>query len=118
MSIPHDLHNSRQSPEILLGSCVDKFIYCLDEEAPSYGNTCPQSIKKLTDKNDDVYVKWTPPKFTDNSNGQLKITTKGQTGTSTYPVGTTTIITYSATDAADLTTTCWFTITVISKYPS
>ena len=117
MSIPHDLHNSRQSPEILLGSCVDKFIYCLDEEAPSFGSTCPQNITKLTDKNEDVYVKWTPPKFTDNSNGKLKTTTEGQTGTSTYPVGTTRI-TYSATDAAGLTTTCSFNITVISKYPS
>ena len=91
------------------------FIFA-DEEPPSYGNTCPQDIKKYTHSNDDVYVTWVTPKFTDNSGEPTTIKTTGQTGSSKYPVGTTTTITYSATDTAGFTTTCSFSIQIISKY--
>ena len=63
--------------------------------------------------NEDVYVTWTAPKFTDNSGKSIP---SDPSRSSTYPVGTTTI-SYSATDDAGLTTTCSFNITVISKYP-
>ena len=91
----------------------NKFLFIfIDEEPPSYGNTCPQDITMYT-SDEHVYVTWTAPTFTDNSG---KSTTSAPSRSSTYPVGTT-IISYSATDEAGLTTTCSFNITVISKYP-
>ena len=91
-----------------------KIVGFADEEPPSYGNSCPQDIRKYTDKNDDVYITWTPPKSTDNSGEPTSVRKTGLSGSSKYPVGTTTI-TYSAKDTAGLTTICSFSISVISK---
>ena len=92
------------------------FVYFADEEPPSHGNTCPQDIKKYTENNDDVYVTWEAPKFTDNSGESITVKITGQSGSSKYSVGTT-LITYSATDTAGLTTKCSFSIKIISEYP-
>ena len=91
------------------------FVYFADEEPPSYGNPCPQDIKTYTENDDDVHVIWRAPNFTDNSGEPITVKITGQSGSSKYPVGTT-LITYSATDTAGLTTKCSFSVKVISKY--
>ena len=126
---PLFLHHLHRSPSIPLDPSIDStlsfecsnecgkniFVYFADEEPPSYGNPCPQDIKTYTENDDDVHVIWRAPNFTDNSGGPITVKITGQSGSSKYPVGTT-LITYSATDTAGLTTKCSFSVKVISKY--
>ncbi|XP_038074659.1 mucin-3A-like isoform X2 [Patiria miniata] len=80
-----------------------------DEENPTLAN-CPQSFTlSVAQATDQAIANWTPPTASDNS-GTVTRTTTFEPGQSLsvgqYPV------TYTATDPADLTATCTFTVTV------
>ncbi|HEY0978750.1 MAG TPA: HYR domain-containing protein [Flavobacteriales bacterium] len=81
-----------------------------DDEAPEV--TCPADISVTsTPALCGTTVNWTEPTYTDNCTGSTLAQIAGPANGSFFAVGTTTI-TYVATDAAGLTDTCSFTVTV------
>jgi hypothetical protein len=73
-------------------------------------NNCPTDITVSNDAGDcSATVAWTAPTATDNS-GSVTLTSNFDPG-AVFPVGTT-LVTYTATDAAGNMTTCSFNVTV------
>jgi hypothetical protein len=73
-------------------------------------NNCPADITVSNDAGDcSAAVNWTVPTATDNS-GSVTLTSNFDPG-AVFPVGTT-LVTYTATDAAGNQTTCSFNVTV------
>ena len=99
-------------------SCIfDDFVLNVitDREPPSFNSTCPHNIVLYTDNDLDVPLPSTfmRPKATDNA-GPPTVHLSGFPADSYFPIGRT-VITYRASDAAGLSTTCVFTVTVVSK---
>jgi len=81
-----------------------------DTQAPTIA--CPANIVRGTDPNlCSAVVAYTTPAFSDNCPGVTAMHTSGGTSGSAFPKGQTTVI-WIATDAANLTKTCSFKITV------
>jgi hypothetical protein len=81
-----------------------------DTEAPAI--TCPAAITTNNDTGDcSAVVTYTTPVGTDNCTGATTTQTAGLASGSTFPAGTTTN-TFVVTDAAGLTATCSFDVTV------
>jgi gliding motility-associated-like protein len=75
--------------------------------------TCPSNIIVANDPNMcSAVVTYTAPTGTDNCTGATTAMTAGLGSGATFPVGTTTE-TYTVTDAANNTTSCSFTVTVV-----
>ncbi|MEY3443482.1 MAG: hypothetical protein RLZZ519_1763 [Bacteroidota bacterium] len=82
----------------------------VDAQAPTI--TCPANVTANTTLGScDAVVNYSVPNGTDNCNGVNSSRTAGLASGATFPIGTTTV-TYQATDAAGLTATCSFTVTV------
>lgn len=85
-----------------------------DNEVPVF-SSCPANI---TVNNNpglcSAVVSWVPPVATDNCVGMSVSQTSGLPSGSSFPVGTSVIV-YTAIDAAGNTSTCSFTITVIDN---
>jgi hypothetical protein len=80
-----------------------------DTEDPVISD-CPANISVSNDAGScGAIVNWTAPTATDNS-GSVNLTSNFEPG-SFFPVGTT-VVTYTATDAAGNTATCSFEVTV------
>ncbi|MFN6117073.1 MAG: HYR domain-containing protein, partial [Flavobacteriales bacterium] len=83
----------------------------IDVQAPVI--SCPANITVNNDANVcGAVVTYTIPVGTDNCPGSTTIRIAGLAPGSTFPVGNTTV-TYLVTDAAGLTASCSFTVTVI-----
>jgi gliding motility-associated-like protein len=82
----------------------------IDSIAPVVNN-CPSNITVNNTFNTcGAVVSWTPPTFTDNCNGAVNVMASHFPGT-IFPIGST-VVTYTATDAAGNTSVCFFTVTV------
>ena len=77
---------------------------------------CPSNISLPAGVNCNAIASWAAPTVSDNCLGATIARTGGPVSGSTFPLGTTTI-TYTATDAAGLTSTCSFTVTVADVTP-
>jgi len=81
-----------------------------DSQAPSI--TCPSNQTKNTDVNlCTAAVTYTTPTFSDNCAGSMVAIQSGLPSGSAFPKGQTTVV-WKATDAAGLTKTCSFRVTV------
>ncbi len=87
-------------------SYADQDIVIQDVTAPVMA--CPANI---TLSSSQATATWTDPTATDNCGAVTVTQTAGPASGSTFAPGTTTTITYQATDAAGLSTTCSFTVT-------
>ncbi|MBP6047194.1 MAG: HYR domain-containing protein, partial [Ferruginibacter sp.] len=87
-------------------SFTDQDIVIQDVTAPAI--TCPANI---TLSSSQATATWTDPTATDNCGAVTVTQTAGPASGSTFAPGSTTTITYTATDAAGLSTSCSFTVT-------
>ncbi len=87
----------------------------VDNQNPTI--TCPNNISTLATSAAGAVVTYTTPVGTDNCSGVTTALTAGLASGSTFPIGTTTV-TYTASDAAGLSTSCSFTVTVVGVPPS
>ncbi|MFN9325136.1 MAG: HYR domain-containing protein, partial [Flavobacteriales bacterium] len=86
-------------------------ITVIDAQAPVI--SCPANITvNNTVGICGAVVTYTTPVGTDNCTGSTTIRTAGLASGSTFPIGTTTV-THQVTDAAGLTASCSFTVTVV-----
>ncbi|WP_040395884.1 HYR domain-containing protein [Cesiribacter andamanensis] len=81
-----------------------------DKLAPAIANL-PANITLVADASCVAKASWTAPTATDNCSGSTIAQTAGPSSGSSFPIGTTSI-TYTATDAAGITTSASFTVTV------
>ena len=88
----------------------------VDNQPPIISN-CPTNIGPLG--NDPGLcgrtVSWNEPTASDNCPGVMLTTTPPNANGSFFPVGVPTLVTYKATDAGGLMTTCSFTVTIIDS---
>ena len=91
------------------------FIIITDQERPSFNSTCPDNIVLYTDNDDPVKLpsSFKKPEATDNAKNP-NVYVSGFPDDSFFPVGTT-VVSYTAVDAAGLTASCVFTVTIVSK---
>jgi hypothetical protein len=82
-----------------------------DTQPPLIANLPADIVLTITAPTTTAVANWTAPTVTDNVPGATIAQTAGPVSGSSFPIGTTTI-TYTATDAAGLTTTGSFTVTV------
>ena len=85
-----------------------------DNKAPVI--VCPADINVFASSADGAVVNYTDPKATDNCTLVSNVRTAGLASESTFPIGTT-VVTYTATDAAGLTTSCSFNVIVAGLPP-
>ena len=86
-----------------------------DAQAPTI--TCPADINVIGDPATcSAVVSYTTPMGNDNCTGASTVLTSGLASDSSFPVGTTTV-THQVTDAAGLTASCSFTVTVSLANP-
>lgn len=85
-------------------------ISVLDQSAPSIVN-CPTNITASASTNCAAVVSWTVPSATDNCQATL---TSSHSPGSNFALGTT-VVTYTAVDAAGNTATCSFSVTVTDQ---
>ncbi|MDP1810306.1 MAG: HYR domain-containing protein, partial [Sediminibacterium sp.] len=78
--------------------------------------TCPANQTVSATSASGAVVNYTTPVGTDNCSGATTIRTVGLASGSTFPIGTTTV-THTVTDAAGLTASCSFTVTVSGLAP-
>jgi hypothetical protein len=78
--------------------------------------SCTGNISVNAASADGAVVTYTAPVGTDNCSGASTVRTAGLASGSTFPIGTTTI-THTVTDAAGLTASCSFTVTVTGLAP-
>ena len=92
------------------------FIIIIDQEPPIFNSTCPDNIVLYTDNDDPVKIpsSFKKPEATDNARPP-NVYVSGFPGDSFFPVGTT-VINYTAVDAAGLSASCVFTVTIVGKY--
>jgi gliding motility-associated-like protein len=94
----------------LIASCSFT-VTVIDAQAPVI--SCPANITVNNDAGVcGAAVTYTTPVGTDNCAGAITTMPAGLASGSTFPIGTT-IVTYLVTDAAGLTASCSFTVTVI-----
>ncbi len=86
----------------------------VDNQNPTI--TCPSNISVGAISTLGAVVNYTAPVGTDNCSGAITTRIAGPASGSTFPIGTTTV-THRVTDAAGNTTTCSFTVTVVSAAP-
>ncbi len=86
----------------------------VDNQNPTI--TCPSNISVGATSTLGAVVNYTAPVGTDNCSGATTTRIAGPASGSTFPIGTTTV-THRVTDAAGNTTTCSFTVTVVSALP-
>ncbi|MBK8643244.1 MAG: HYR domain-containing protein [Saprospiraceae bacterium] len=95
-------------------STCDFTVTIVDNQPPIISN-CPTNIGPLG--NDPGLcgrtVSWNEPTASDNCPGVMLTTTPPNANGSFFPVGVPTLVTYKATDAGGLMTTCSFTVTII-----
>jgi hypothetical protein len=90
-------------------------VVVVDNQAPSI--SCPTNMNVVATSAAGAVANYTAPVGTDNCSGVTTTRTAGLASGSTFPIGTTTV-TYTATDAAGLSTSCSFTITVVGVPPA
>jgi large repetitive protein len=90
-------------------------VVVVDNQAPTI--TCPININLIATSAAGRAVNYTAPIGTDNCSGVSTALTAGLASGSTFPIGTSTV-TYTATDAAGLSTSCSFTVTVTGLAPA
>ncbi|HEY1019922.1 MAG TPA: HYR domain-containing protein, partial [Sediminibacterium sp.] len=78
--------------------------------------TCPANITVNATGAAGAVVTYVAPVGTDNCPGASTVRTAGPASGSVFPIGTTTV-THTVTDAAGLTTSCSFTVTVAGAQP-
>jgi len=84
-------------------------VIVLDNTSPVIAG-CPANITVNANASCQATVSWTAPTVSDNCAGTLTLTTTKSPGT-VFGLGTT-VVTYTATDAAGNTSTCSFNVTV------
>ena len=91
------------------------FVILSDQEPPTFNSTCPDNIVLYTDNDDPVKLpsSFKKPEATDNAR-KPTVYVYGFPGDSFFPVGTT-AVSYIAVDAARLSASCIFTVTIVSK---
>jgi hypothetical protein len=91
------------------------FLIITDQEPPSFNSTCPNDITLYTDNDLDVQLpsSFKRPTATDNARPPA-VTVSGFPANSYFPIGRT-VVNYTASDAAGLSTSCIFSVTVVSK---
>ena len=77
---------------------------------------CPGDITVVATGANGAVVNYTAPVGTDNCAGTATALTAGLASGSTFPIGTT-LVTYTATDAAGLTASCSFSVNVSGLAP-
>lgn len=82
-----------------------------DTQAPAI--TCPASQTREPTCPTGAVATYTAPVGTDNCPGQTTARTAGPASGSVFPIGTTTV-TYTVTDASNNSTSCSFTVTVLT----
>ncbi|MCB9165313.1 MAG: HYR domain-containing protein [Flavobacteriales bacterium] len=79
--------------------------------------SCPANISMNVDAGScGAVVNYVTPVGSDNCTGATTVRTAGPASGSTFPIGTTTV-THTVTDAAGLTASCSFTVTVVDNIP-
>lgn len=95
------------------GSCPSTTVVTVgsdvDNQPPSI--TCPSNISVNATSASGAVVSYSTPVGTDNCTSVTTTRTAGLSSGSTFPIGTT-VVTYKATDAANNTAECSFTVTV------
>jgi gliding motility-associated-like protein len=74
---------------------------------------CPSNITVNANGSCQAIVNWTPPTASDNCTVPISVTSTKNPGT-VFSLGTT-VVTYTATDAASNTSTCSFNVTVLDN---
>lgn len=93
-------------------NCASVTVTVGDDMPPTI-NDCPGDIVANSNMADcAAVVAWTEPTADDNCPGVTIMQTAGPAPGSTFAAGSETTITYTATDATNLTDTCSFTVTV------
>ncbi|MCB0767526.1 MAG: HYR domain-containing protein, partial [Flavobacteriales bacterium] len=91
------------------------WIHIADTTGPSI--TCPANISMNVDAGAcGAVVNYVTPVGSDNCTGATTVRAAGPASGSTFPIGTTTV-THNVTDAAGLTSSCSFTVTVVDNIP-
>jgi hypothetical protein len=85
-----------------------------DTQAPVI--TCPSNINKIATSAAGAVVTYNTPVGTDNCTGAITTRIAGLASGATFPIGTTTV-TYQVKDAAGLTASCSFNVTVVGVPP-
>jgi hypothetical protein len=78
--------------------------------------TCPANISVFATGASGAAVTYSAPLGTDNCSGATTVRTAGLASGATFPIGITTV-TYTVTDAAGLSSSCSFTVTVSGLAP-
>lgn len=84
------------------------------DNAPPTLSACPANRTASANASCQAVVNWTPPTYSDNCSGTILSSTK--LPGSTFNKGTT-VVTYTATDAAGNKATCSFNVTVVDDTP-
>jgi HYR domain/Secretion system C-terminal sorting domain len=88
---------------------------CTSDQTPPTFTTCPTNITVAQNSPCGAIVTWQTPIATDNCSTPSVIQTTGQPISGTcFPVGTT-VITYTAKDATNLTATCTFNVIITAN---
>ena len=97
-------------------STCSQTVTVTDNQAPVI--SCQGNITNVVATSaDGAIVNYTIPVGTDNCAGAITTRTAGLASGATFPIGTTTV-THLVTDAAGLTASCSFTVTVVGVSPS
>ena len=89
---------------------VEFLICCIADVFPPVFMSCPSDIFASITENSSASVNWTFPVATDNSNQAPQITVSPVGVTSPYTFYTSTVITYTATDASGNKDKCSFEV--------
>ena len=84
------------------------------DNTPPILSACPGNKTVSADASCQAVVSWVPPSYSDNCSGTILSSTKSPGNT--FNTGTT-LVTYTATDAAGNTATCSFNVTVLDDAP-
>ena len=87
-------------------------ICCIADVVPPVFMSCPSDIRASINDNSSASVNWTFPVATDNSNEAPQITVSPAGVTSPYTFYTSTVITYTATDASGNKDECSFEVSL------
>ena len=87
-------------------------ICCIADLSPPVFMSCPSDIFASITKNSSASVNWTFPVAIDNSNQAPQITVSPAGVTSPYTFYTSTVITYTATDASGNKDECSFKVSL------
>ena len=93
------------------GTATQSASLTLDSTPPSI--TCPANVTAESTCPSGAIVTYTAPVGTDNCPGVTTVRTAGPASGSIFPIGNTTV-TYTATDSSGNSTSCSFTVTVLT----